>query len=476
MLLCWLLVSGCGFDVSLGADDAGACVNESRVAGLRADSTFGVCGLVTLDVARVDNVGFGTQGLAIDGQGRALLAGTTGSLADRDLGVVRLTPAGAVDTSFGNNGVGSVSVAASDLGHGVLLQPDGTIVLVGESKTIGNEPIPVLGKLLANGQPDVAFGMGGHAKLSARVGNVGTCLGVVRRSDGTLICTGTSWSLYPGPGDLSFIAVDGATGQSALGFGTQGATLVDVGGVDQTGFAAVTTADGSLVLPGTTAAATGNDFIVARLASSGAMDATFTDARAQPGRITVDLEGNDDLCRAALVGTDGVVWCVGASRTLSNTFVGTIVRVLPGGALDPSFGTNGRLVLRAFSSIWAVLALEDGRFLIAGAAPVAAGNTAQALQVLDGAGGEAGPLVTFDVTPGPDSVRSLVRDGEGRLWVFGVANEGNGDWVLRRFVPERVVSGQRGECSSTPSGALLSLALLVLGAATGRRKTRAIGR
>lgn len=466
------LLSACGFEVPLGFDDAGPCASEKRVGSFRADSTFGTCGVVTLDIASLDNVGVGTQGLAVDSAGRALLAGTTGSLADRDLGVVRLTPTGALDLSFGTNGVGSLSVTSADQGHGVLLQPDGTIIIAGESKTISNEPIAVLGKLLSTGQPDPAFGTAGHEKVSVAFGNSAACIGASRRADGSVVCTGTSWNTFPGPADLVAIARDATTGMAAMNFGTQGATVADYGGLDQRGNAGVPTADGRLLLPGRTAAGPVNDFALVRLDAAGLLDPSFTDARGLPGRISIDIAGNDDECLAAFAAADGTAWCVGRARTVANTFEGALVRVLPSGAIDPSFGTNGRVVLPAFNSVSAVAALDDGTFLIGGEATMGTGNLAQALQVLDATGAEAGPLVTLDVTPGPDSVRALLRDSEGRLWVFGAAN---GDWVVRRFVPDARASKLRvaGECATAPTWSPLLIALLFSLRLTGRRSRHA---
>ncbi|MCU0702151.1 MAG: hypothetical protein MUC96_37115 [Myxococcaceae bacterium] len=460
-LLVLMWTTACGFEVPLGFDDAGPCALEPRVAGHRVDATFGTCGAVTVDVAGLDNVGLGTQGLAIDPTGRALLAGTGGTLADRDLAVIRLTEAGALDNTFGTNGVGQVSVTTSDIGHGVSLQPDGTLFVAGESKTIGNEPIAVLGKLLPTGEPDLAFGVGGHEKVSVAFGNPGACLGVWRRDDGSVVCTGTSWNVFPGPGDLVAIARNGSTAQPATGFGMAGSTVVDLDGLDQRGNAGVPTASGQLLLPGSTAAGAANDFVLARLDASGRLDPSFTDARGLAGRVRVDIAGNDDECLAAFAGSDGTAWCMGRARTLANTFEGALVRVLASGAVDSSFGVDGRVVLPAFTAVWAVAPLDDGTFLIAGDAPVGPGNGALALQVLDGAGRAVGPLVTFDVTPGPDSARALVRDAQGRLWVSGAAN---GDWVVRRFVREVPPSTMRvaNECAAAPSWPPLLLALVVV--------------
>ncbi|MDX2015681.1 MAG: hypothetical protein SFW67_36140 [Myxococcaceae bacterium] len=459
LLLAWM--TACGFEVPLGFDDAGPCALEPRVAGHRVDATFGTCGVVRVDVAGVDNVGLGTQGLAIDPTGRALLAGTAGTPADRDLAVVRLTEAGALDSTFGMNGVGQVSVTTADIGHGLSLSVDGTIFIAGESKTIGNEPIAVLGKLLPSGQPDPAFGVGGHEKVSVAFGNPGACLGVWRRDDGSVVCTGTSWNVFPGPGDLVAIARDGTAAQPATGFGASGSTVVDFGGLDQRGNAGVATASGQLVLPGRTSAGAASDFALARLDSSGRLDPSFTDARGLAGLVQVDLPGNDDECLAAFAAPDGAVWCMGRARTLANTFEGALVRVLASGAVDPSFGVDGRVVLPTFSAVWAMAPLDDGTFLIAGDAQGGAGTGALALQVVDGAGRAVDPLVTFDVTSGPDSARAVVRDAHGRLWVAGAANR---DWVVLRFVRDARPSTMRvaNECASAPSWPLLLMALWVV--------------
>ena len=470
-LWAFLCLTGCGFDVPLGFDDAGPCGGAAAPGlGLRADPAFGTCGAVTHDIGQLDNVGFGTQGLAIDPQGRALLAGTTGTQGDRNVGVLRLLPSGAVDTSFGSAGVGEVSLTTLDQGHGVLVQPDGTILLAGVGQSFMAEPISLLGKLSADGQPELSFGLNGHAKA----GTPGTCLGAWRRADGVVGCSGSAWASFPGPGDLALAALDGVTGAKVTTFANAGVALIDYELLDQNGAVAVPALDGKVLIPGWTAGATARDFALARVDSNGQLDPTFRDARGLPGRISVDFEGGDDECRVAFAAANGTVLCAGQARLSDGTVAGAMVRLLDDGSLDPSFGTGGRVVLRAWNSVWAVLPLADGRFLIGGDARAVAGDLAQALQVLDASGTEGSTLLRFDVTSADDSIRSLLHDLDGRTWAFGVANggSGNGDWVVRRFVSAPPVRMDVGGACSSVGGMGPALAILWLLRAALRRSRR----
>jgi uncharacterized delta-60 repeat protein len=111
--------------------------------------------------------------------------------------------------------------------------------------------------------------------------------------------------------------------------------------------------DGSVVVVGTR----GRDFLVARFLADGTPDASFGSG----GATTVDFAGRFDIARAVFVKPDGRILVAGTSmgeltRPLFNGLpapgryddVG-LVRLLPNGAVDPTFGINGR-VLADFSA------------------------------------------------------------------------------------------------------------------------------
>jgi uncharacterized delta-60 repeat protein len=453
-LLSLLTCTACGFDVPLGSDDAGTC-GTTRIAGFALDKTFGTCGRVAVDLGGLDNVGVGTQGIALDAQGRAVLAARGGVPGTRHLFIVRLQEDGSLDPTFGSNGAADVGVFNADEAHAVRVQPDGKLVVAGHTDDFMGEPFGIAGRVLENGQLDLPFGFQntGHQKL----GSGSTCLGLVLRADGSMVCTGSGFATWPGPGDVRAVAIDSA-GQLLTGFGTSGAVSLDFASASDFGGAGLETPEGKLVIPGRT----GGDFALVRLDANGVPDPSFTDARALPGRVTVDFEGGDDECFAVLV-SNGTTWCAGHA-TVGGARVGALVRVTASGALDPSFGAAGKLALPEWRTVYALLPLADGRVLLAGDA-VGAGGLAQAFQVVDATGRPEGTVVTLDLSPGDDSARALVRDAAGRLFVSGVLNDGPADdVVVHRFIDVSTLRlGVAGGCSSASGASLWCLLLWLVG-------------
>lgn len=161
---------------------------------------------------------------------------------------------------------------------------------------------------------------------------------------------------------------------------------------------------------------------------------------------------------------------MGQVQTSGGARVGGVVRVLPNGALDPSFGTGGRVVLSEWRAVSAVVPLDTGSFLLGGSAPTLAGDLAVALQVIDSTGALQGSLTLIDFTQADDAVLSLVKDERGRVWAFGAVNSGssNDDFLVLRFVAEGKRLGLADDCSSSGGGPQLLLLLLLW--VIGRRR------
>ncbi|MFC1453235.1 hypothetical protein ACFLSJ_07840 [Verrucomicrobiota bacterium] len=81
-----------------------------------------------------DGIAEGPTGyLAIQSDGKIVVAGTVSYYSARDIRVARYNTDGTLDTSFSNDGVVDVSVRLIDRAYGVALQPDGKIVVVGNT-------------------------------------------------------------------------------------------------------------------------------------------------------------------------------------------------------------------------------------------------------------------------------------------------------------------------------------------------------
>jgi uncharacterized delta-60 repeat protein len=99
--------------------------------------------------------GYNRDHLAVDEAGRYLIGGSVGI----DFGVARYTPEGALDAGFGSGGTATLSATeypAYDVGHTLLLQPDGKIVVGGVAGLDFG-----LARWEASGAIDLTFGKGG---------------------------------------------------------------------------------------------------------------------------------------------------------------------------------------------------------------------------------------------------------------------------------------------------------------------------
>lgn len=132
------------------------------------DTTFGTNGVVTLDLSAGELVGTtfvadGLWGLAMYPDGRLLLTGAqkrTGG-TDTDFAVVRLTVDGARDAAFGTNGVFTLDINNRDATpRTTSILPDGSTV-TGGYMTESSVVRPVVFKLTAAGALDPTFGTNG---------------------------------------------------------------------------------------------------------------------------------------------------------------------------------------------------------------------------------------------------------------------------------------------------------------------------
>lgn len=113
-----------------------------------------------------------------------------------------------------------------------------------------------------------------------------------------------------------------------------------VGATELIPVALALTADGGSVIAGSVDRGTGFDWVVARLDPAGQLDASFGTG----GLAVIDLGTDEDVATALAVGPGGEIVVVG------ETFAGTgndhdsaVVRLTPGGQLDPAFGAAGVL-------------------------------------------------------------------------------------------------------------------------------------
>lgn len=127
--------------------------------------------------------------IAVQRDGNIIAAGTAGNFAE--FGFVRVTPTGALDTTFHGTGKLAVDVGTTnELATSVVLQPDGKIVAGG---TIGTEPNEdmALVRLDASGVLDPTFDGDGRV-ITNFAGSDDSISTIALQPDGKIVAAGTS--------------------------------------------------------------------------------------------------------------------------------------------------------------------------------------------------------------------------------------------------------------------------------------------
>ncbi len=199
------------------------------------DPTFGQDGVFVLHVGAVDNLNWTPQGLAVEPDGRIVLGGTGGSLANQTFVALRLLDDGTLDPTFGAGGVAEVDLGyVYEFVQSVRLQPDAKIVLVGQVSNVATDGQQIgVARLLADGSPDPTFATVGWRSVDV-LGGADIVNGMVPLGDGRLRLCGQGWTVQPGPSDLVVYGLL-ADGSIETVFGAGGVLQIDFFGGDEFG-------------------------------------------------------------------------------------------------------------------------------------------------------------------------------------------------------------------------------------------------
>ena len=372
------------------------------------DTTFGGGGKKTVNFGGTD----AARAVLVQPNGRVVAAGGGGPASS--FCVVRLRSAnGTLDPTFGSGGKRVVDFGSDDESvYGAALQPDGKIVLAGDSRLQ-----PAVVRLKANGALDTSFD--GDGKKLFSWGAIGRVTAVVIAPNGKILLGG-----FSGP-EGGNIQVARMTAKGALDttFGAGGIATVDFGGTEF-GEAIARQADGRILVVGRSSA---GGAVVARLRATGALDPDFGSG----GRVT--LPGGGSLS-AVLVQPDRNIVVAGNA---SGSAMMTVTRLKPDGSLDATFGGGGTTTV-AFGSLANPLGgaarRPDGKIVIAGYTQdgedvaVARLNADGSLDATFGAAGKA--TVDFGVATFGNAVALAPN---GRIVVAGQKTGGD-DFAVARLL------------------------------------------
>jgi uncharacterized delta-60 repeat protein len=292
----------------------------------------------------------------------------------------------------------------------------------------------------APGQLDPSFGAGGTV-VTEFPSSYSGARAVAVQADGRIVAAGFAHTNDSIISDFALTRYD-ASGALDPTFGTGGRVRTDFGGRFDEALAVAAQPDGRVVVAGSSSDANGSDMAVARYNIDGTLDVSFEG----DGMALVDF-GSEASARAVALQPDGRIvlagWVshpVGAGCCVSDF---ALARLTSAGALDNSFGSDGRAVTdflpgadNGHDAAQAVLVQADGRILAAGAgvAGVVSVDFAVARYLADGSLDPTfsdDGLVTTDFVGYFDEIRDLAVDTGGRIVTGGQSCEfpGNSDEV-----------------------------------------------
>jgi len=276
------------------------------------DPEFGTKGYVRTDFGGNQDIAFA---MALQPDGRIVVAGQC-LAGNHNLAVARYMPDGTLDPSFGAGGKAWTNLHGGyESAMAVALQPDGRIVLAGMAwqKSSGFDFAVV--RYRPDGRLDTSFGTGGSATFGFD-GQESIAHAIAVQPDGRIVVAGET--LGTGArADFALVRLD-ADGSLDSTFGERGRILTDFEGGRDVAHALVLQPDGKIVVAGETGrkrATTGNDFSLARYSKDGRLDREFGDG----GKVLTDIGGRVSLDAVAALALqkDGRLLAVG--RTVIST-------------------------------------------------------------------------------------------------------------------------------------------------------------
>jgi len=279
------------------------------------DPTFDGDGIVTTTIGSYDT----GRAVAIQEDGKIVVAGYTGAIPNVDFALARYTITGTLDTSFNTDGKLTTNFGDRDYGFDVVIQNDGKIIAAGSGGGIVDSNF-ALARYTITGTLDTTFSDDGKVLTSVGASTQGRGVGL--QEDGKIVVVG-----YVGTTSHDFaLARYTITGTLDTSFNTDGMLTTDLGG-DEYGYAVAFQADGKIVAAGYS----GGDFGLARYTITGTLDATF----GTNGIVTTDL-GDTEYGYDLTIQEDGKILVAGESGP---NFA--LARYTITGTLDTTFNTDG---------------------------------------------------------------------------------------------------------------------------------------
>lgn len=420
---------------------AAACLALGSLFSVRAsaaagdlDLTFGVAGVVVIDIGNQSTDG--ATSVSVGADGRMLVAGSSDATGPYTMTLVELDERGNVVDSFGDEGRVMVDNGNTDgaFAAAMLRDATGNIYLAGSQMDFGIYLMAVT-RLNPDGTPGWSPG-GIHGICD---GN--TCSGYALARDavaGNLFIVGYA-DLGTPDSDFFIWKIDSA-GNTAAGWNVSG--LFDFGDHNNDrAFATALDGSGGLYAAGYSFSFTSGsyDFAILKIRTAdGSLDSSF----GVGGLLRVDIgAGSDDEAYAMTVDAFGNLYVAGTSNA-AGSYRFTVIKLDSHGNPVTGFGDGGK-VISALDGYAVAIGFDGrGKLYLVGTSSQPASNDFAALELDATTGapvasfGDGGQRIIDLHLASNDQVFAMGIDGSGRVIIAGQTNSaGSNDFALVRLQP-----------------------------------------
>lgn len=281
------------------------------------DASFGAGGITTVPVGTGNDAAFS---VAIQPDGKVVIAGGTTGPTTGDFAVIRLDSSGVLDPTFDLDGIVSTDIGGQDIGRFVAIQNDGRIVVTGWGGTGTNIDIITV-RYMNNGALDPTWDGDGIA-ITPVFGANDQAFSLAIQPDDKILVSGLT---YNGSDSDIVVVRYLVTGALDGSFGVGGIVTTDFPNNDsEQGYSIAIAADDKILVAGQTFSGVNRDFALVRYNPDGSLDNSFDG----DGRVSTDLPGaNNDVGWAVEIQNDERV-VVAGSNNLSGSSTFGVARYL----------------------------------------------------------------------------------------------------------------------------------------------------
>ncbi|HCR72258.1 MAG TPA: hypothetical protein DIW23_12495, partial [Anaerolineae bacterium] len=323
------------------------------------DNSFDSDGLVTTPIGSSDDE---ARSVAIQPDGKIVVAGRFSNPAYDDFFVARYNDNGSLDTSFDTDGIVTTNFGGDDVARAMVIQDDGKIVVAGYTASLDSSTADfALARYNTDGSLDTSFDSDGKVVTSLGDG-YDYPSGIAIQPDGKIVVVGGK---YSGVNDYDVAVlrynIDGSLDTT---FDTDGIVITAIGSSrDNYGVSINIDSNNKIVVGGSHFNGSNTDFLFLRYNPNGSLDTSFdTD-----GFVIQDFGiGSTLFDRGAHIAIQEDGKIVAAGHNDDGYFL--VARYNENGSLDTSFDSDGLVntLGSGVENIRGIALQENGKIIIAG--------------------------------------------------------------------------------------------------------------